>query len=131
MSTVASSSDCPTGRSGQRRSISTVRDSSQPARQCQEMQHRKLSAAVGVAARVAWHPRDENAELGSRRHVHAVQAHAELMHEPERPGRDNRRADPGAERADDVNAVEIVSELVRWAAGKLPTGQVLGELAPR
>ena len=47
MSTVASSSDCPTGRSGQRRSISTVRDSSSrraSASRCSTASSAQLSA---------------------------------------------------------------------------------------
>ena len=97
-----------------------------PPGQGQQVQHRQLGAAVGIAARVTGDPGDQHAVVRGRPDVHAVQADAELMHQAERAGRDERRADPGTERAEDINTVEVVGDLARRAGRDLPAGQVGG-----
>ncbi len=99
----------------------------EPPGQRQQVQHGDLGHAVGVPAGVAGHPADPHAQLGRDRYVHPLQADAVLVDQAEAAGPQDRRADPGAERADHVDAVEVLGHPAGRAGGQLPAGQQRGD----
>lgn len=102
----------------------------QPLGEGQDVEHRELGNAVCIARRVPREAADPDPERRRLVDVDLVEAHPELLHQAEGTGFQHRAVDGCAERAHDVNALQVVGELGRWAGNYLPTGQQRADVLP-
>jgi len=97
--------------------------------QREQVQHRELGAALRVAADVAGDAGHQHAEFGRPADIDLLDSDAELLHQPERACRQHGRRQPRAERAHHIDAVEVLGDPIRRAAGDVPARQQRGQAA--
>ena len=102
----------------------------QPADQREQVQDGQLGDAVGIAADLARNPGHPHAELGRPADVDLFQPDTELVDQAEPAGLEHRGVDPGAQRAHDVDSVQVITDPRGRAGPDRPARQQFGDRVP-